>query len=679
VPVGVTIDSPVTTLRGVGPAVAERLDRLGVRTVRDLLLHLPYRYQDRTRIRPLRELEPGREALITGEVIETHEAQGRRRSWIVVVGDGTGFVTLRFFHYGARQQQAVRPGRHVRCYGEARLGANGLEMVHPDYQLVDARPVIAESTLTPVYPTTEGLSQGRLRQLVAHALGTLDAAAWPQLGDAESNGSAGEALRLLHGPPAGTPDGAIAEARERLALEELAAHILVARRERHLRRQETTVPLPRSRQLGRNLLERLGFELTDAQRRVTREVLLDMERAAPMLRLVQGDVGAGKTVVAAFAAIRAAENGLQTAIMAPTEILAEQHYLTFSAWLEPLGIPVCLVTGRLTARERRSRMARIVSGEALVVVGTHALFQREQSFSDLALTIIDEQHRFGVHQRMALRDKGRRPHQLVMTATPIPRTLTMTLYANMDVSVLDELPAGRQPIRTAVIRDARRDEVIQRVARLCREGRQAYWVCTLIEDSDVLEASAAATTAETLRTRLADIRVGMIHGRMSAQEKAAVMNAFKAREFALLVATTVVEVGVDVPNASVMVIENSERLGLAQLHQLRGRVGRGQVASHCILMYKPPLSSVGEARLRTMRETTDGFVIAERDLMLRGPGDLLGTRQTGEREFRIADLSRDTHLLPAAERIAACLESDDAASSSLLDAWSVGGTRYYQV
>jgi ATP-dependent DNA helicase RecG len=678
---GKSIDSPVTRLRGVGAMVAAHLERLGIATIGDLLLHLPFRYEDRTRVLPIRELRPGGEALVVGDVIESRETYGRRRSWIVVLGDDSGFLTLRFFHFRATQRDGVRPGSRLRCFGEARLGPNGMEMAHPEYQVISgaAAPVLAEDALTPVYRAAAGLTQNRLRGLAAQALTTLDATQWPDIDDALATGSAADAIRLLHRPPPATTEAALSDARSRLAMEELAVHIRVARAERKLRERAVTEPLPRARQLGRALLDRLGFDLTAAQRRVTREVLLDMERTIPMLRLLQGDVGSGKTVIAAFAAIRAAENGRQTAIMAPTEILAEQHYLTFSEWLEPLGIPVTLVTGQLSARERRQRSEQVSSGDALVVVGTHALFQRGQAFADLALTIIDEQHRFGVHQRMALLDKGRRPHQLVMTATPIPRTLTMTLYANMDVSVLDELPAGRKPVRTVLVAETRRDAVIDQVAAACRNGAQAYWVCTLIDESDALEASAAETTAAMLRSRLPDVGVGLIHGRMGAQEKAAVMSAYKRREFLLLVATTVVEVGVDVPNASVMVIENAERLGLAQLHQLRGRVGRGQAASHCILMYKPPVSALGRARLKIMRETSDGFAIAEEDLKLRGPGDLLGTRQTGELAFRVADLGRDAHLMQAAERIAACLADSDELSARLARLWAVGGREYAQV
>jgi ATP-dependent DNA helicase RecG len=670
------LTSPVTALKGAGPAVVERLARLGIATITDLLLHLPARYQDRTRLWPIRQLQAGTEALFAGEIVEARENFGRRRSLLVTVADATGYVTLRFFHYRAAQQQSLRPGRRIRCFGEPRLGPTGLEIAHPEYQL-DAAEAAPDATLAPVYPTTEGLTQARLRGLTNQAIAVLAGASWPALDDDDT--STRDALVLLHQPPAGTGAEALVAARARLAREELALHMLVARFERRLRERETTTALPRSRQLGRTLLDRLGFELTTAQRRVVREVLLDMERTVPMLRLVQGDVGSGKTVVAAFAAIRAAENGRQTAIMAPTEILAEQHHLTFAEWLQPLGIPVVLLTGKLPAAERRRRMAAVANGEALVVIGTHALFQHEQTFADLALTIIDEQHRFGVHQRMALRDKGRRPHQLVMTATPIPRTLTMALYANMDVSTLDELPAGRQPVRTVLVRESRRDEVIAQVATLCRRGRQAYWVCTLIEESDVLEASAAESTQALLQERVPDLDVRLIHGRMSATEKAAVMAAFKRREFPLLVATTVIEVGVDVPNASVMVIENAERLGLAQLHQLRGRVGRGKLASHCILLYKSPLSAVGQARLKIMRESTDGFAIAEEDLKLRGPGDLLGTRQTGERDFRVADLARDAALLPSAERLASNLEGQTERARALIAVWSMGAGQYYQV
>ena len=603
----------------------------------DLLLHLPHRYQDRTRIVPLKALRIGQECLVQGQVAASRIVRGRQRNWLVALNDGEGALTLRFFHFSQRQVDNLKIGRIARCFGEVRAGPTGMEMAHPEYRDYAEPPTEVEAGLTPVYPTTKGLGQTRLRALVAQ----VQAMDW-------SPGSALplETLFYLHLPPAGATGDDIAEAQERIARDELTAYYLVMRFRQSQRQTQQAPPLPQAQQLGRTLLEQLGFQLTGAQRRVVREVLLDLAESRPMLRLLQGDVGSGKTVVAAFAAIRAAEHQAQTALMAPTEILAEQHYLSFSSWLEPLGIPVAMLTGGQSKAVRRRILEGLASGETLVAVGTHALFQQATAFANLSLTIVDEQHRFGVHQRMALRAKGRTPHQLIMTATPIPRTLTMALYADMDVSLLDELPPGRQPIDTRLVAASRRDQVLARIARVLDAGQQAYWVCTLIEDSDQLYAESAESTWQRLKAQLPGRRIGLIHGRMKSEEKAAVMAAFKAGEHQLLVATTVIEVGVDVPNASLMVIENPERLGLAQLHQLRGRIGRGPRKSFCILLYGTPLSEVSRERLRVIRESQDGFHIAEQDLALRGPGEILGTRQTGETRFRVASLARHAHLIP---------------------------------
>jgi ATP-dependent DNA helicase RecG len=587
---------------------------------------------------------------------------GRRRSWLVTIGDGTGFLTLRFFHFAARQQSGVRPGMRLRAYGETRLGPAGLEMAHPEYRVFTGEPPPLEPALTPVYRTTKGLGQNRLRSLTAQ-LTELD---WPA-----GPGAPYADLLFLHRPPASAGATDIEAVQTRLALDELTAYYLLMRRRQRDRARQTTLALPRAHQLGRRLLERLGFELTGAQKRVVREVLEDLARAQPMLRLLQGDVGSGKTVVAAFAAIRAAEHGAQTALMAPTEILAEQHFLNFSAWLEPLGIAVVLLTGGQSAAQRRDTVARIADGRAQVAVGTHALFQGGVSFHNLALAIIDEQHRFGVHQRMALRNKGHVPHQLIMTATPIPRTLAMALYADMDVSVIDELPRGRQPIDTRVLPDSRRAEVVDRVRRALGSGHQAYWVCPLIEDGEQQTLAAAESTADHLRQALGGHRVGLLHGRLPGAEKATVMAGFSSGEIDLLVATTVIEVGVDVPNATLMVIENAERMGLAQLHQLRGRVGRGSSRSHCVLLYQGPLTTTARARLQAIRDSQDGFYIAEQDLQLRGPGELLGTRQTGEEGFRLADPQRHAQLMSEAVRRGDRLlaESPEEAAA-LLRAWA---------
>ena len=664
-------DDPVTVLKGVGPGLAEPLGRLGVYRLIDLLLHLPYRYQDRTRTVPLNRLHPGRQCLGEGQVVESRIAFGRRRSWVVTLNDQSGHLTIRFFHFAKRQFDSLKTGHHVRCFGEVRFGPTGMEMAHPEYRaFVDAPPPL-EGRLTPVYPVTKGLTQNRLRGLTRE-LADMD---WP--GD---DAAPYETLLYLHQPPAGATDAEIAAAQERIARDELTAYYLVMRHRQSRRAEQSAMPLPRSQQLGRRLLENLGFGLTGAQRRVVTEVLNNLTLDTPMLRLVQGDVGSGKTVVAAFAAIRAAEHRAQTALMAPTEILAEQHYLSFSQWLTPLGIQVVLLTSGLKKKERQARLEALADGEALVAVGTHALFQHDVTFGNLALTIVDEQHRFGVHQRMALRAKGRTPHQLVMTATPIPRTLTMALYADMDVSVIDELPAGRQPIETRLISASRRNEVLDRIARVLGTGRQPYWVCTLIEDSDQLEAQSAEATWQALKARLPRIGVGLIHGRMKSDEKAAAMARFHNNDYRLLVATTVIEVGLDVPNATLMVIENPERLGLAQLHQLRGRIGRGREKSHCILLYADELGEAGRARLKVIRESRDGFYIAEQDLKLRGPGEIMGTRQTGDTQFRVADLARHAHLIDDVVREGKrLLREAPEDAEALLRAWAPADTGHIAV
>ncbi|MDZ7668415.1 MAG: ATP-dependent DNA helicase RecG [Gammaproteobacteria bacterium] len=664
-------DRGVETLKGVGPSLRAKLERLGIFTLGDLLAHLPIRYQDRSRLVPLNELRSDGECLVEGEVVDSKIGFGRRRSWTVTLTDGRGFLTLRFFHFSRRQQALVAPGLRIRAFGDVRFGPAGLEMAHPEYHVFEHDPPALAHGLTPVYRTTRGLSQQRLRSLVSQVR-ALD---WP-----DEPGTPFRDLLYLHEPPADASADDIAACQERLAADELTAYYLVMRHRQRDRARQTTLALPQAHQLGRTLLRNLGFELTGAQKRVVREVLEDLAAQSPMLRLVQGDVGSGKTVVAAFAAIRAAEHGAQTALMAPTEILAEQHYLKFSAWLEPLGIPVVLLTGSLTAAARREAAERLSSGSALVAVGTHALFQSGVDFARLALTIIDEQHRFGVHQRMALRNKGRTPHQLVMTATPIPRTLTMALYADMAVSVIDELPPGRQPIETRVVSAARRGEVLDTVRQVLARGGQAYWVCPLIEPSEQLDLAAAEPTADDLHRALPGSNIGLLHGRLPGSEKARVMETFAAGRLGLLVATTVIEVGVDVPNATLMVIENPERMGLAQLHQLRGRVGRGDAPSHCILLYKGPLSETARARLKAIRQSQDGFYLAEQDLALRGAGELLGTRQTGEQGFRIADLSRHAHLMTAVVARGDRLLADAPEEArALLHAWAPADTGHISV
>ena len=685
---------PVRELKGVGTALELKLTRLGILTLQDLLFHLPLRYQDRTHIRPMGSLQPGDEGVVEGELRVVDVVTGRRRSLLCRLQDGTGQLTLRFFHFGAGQKNALKPGVRLRAFGEVRPGSAGLEMIHPEYQLLASAQTLQppEQALTPVYPLTEGLTQPRLRNLIGQALEQLSQAELPDFLPPELRRSSAlpelnQALRYLHHPPPEADQQALLEGRHpaqrRLALEELLAHHLSLIRVRQRIQHQGSWPLPPALDLQHAFLQRLPFALTAAQQRVIAEIAQDLSTDVPMLRLVQGDVGSGKTLVAALAVVQAIAAGYQAAIMAPTEILAEQHYIAFSQWLEPLGIQVAWLAGKVKGKQRSQQLESISLGTAALVVGTHALFQEEVKFARLALVVIDEQHRFGVHQRLSLREKGREgsrvPHQLIMTATPIPRTLTMSAYADLDCSVIDELPPGRTPVNTRVISDTRRDEVVARVREACAQGRQAYWVCTLIEESEALECQAAEVTAEQLSLQLPELRVGLVHGRMKAAEKAAIMAAFKAAELDLLVATTVIEVGVDVPNASLMIIENPERLGLAQLHQLRGRVGRGSIESFCVLMYHAPLSRQGRERLQVMRETTDGFRIAEKDLELRGPGEVLGTRQTGMMQFRIADLERDADLLPQVKTLAANLSDHPQVTDALILRWMGSSETYAQV
>ena len=656
---------PVTALKGVGAALAEKLAKIHIHNLQDLLFHLPLRYQDRTRITPVGALQPDGDFVIQGKVLDSEIVMGRRRSLLCRVSDGTGSVGLRFYHFSAAQKNNLKAGVEVRCFGEPRRGASGLEFYHPEYRVIKQdKQLEVEETLTPVYPATEGLTQQRIRSLCNMALDKLHDPSALQDWLPESMlqqfqlGSLVGAVRLLHSP---LPDSSITllgegrhPAQRRLAFEELLAHNLSMQKLRTLVRTVNSFSMPPKQELTRAFRDQLAFNLTGAQERVVAEISQDMMQPEPMLRLVQGDVGSGKTVVAAMAALQVVENGYQAAIMAPTEILAEQHERNFKSWLKPLGVSVTYLSGKTTGKKREQVLAEIANGEAAVVVGTHALFQSDVDFHRLGLAIIDEQHRFGVHQRMALRGKGEKnggqPHQLIMTATPIPRTLAMSAYADLDCSVIDELPPGRTPVNTVVIGDDRREQVMQRLRTACLEGRQAYWVCTLIDESETLQCQAAEVTAEQLRETLPELSIGLVHGRMKASEKQEVMDAFKAGHLHLLVATTVIEVGVDVPNASLMIIENPERLGLAQLHQLRGRVGRGNIASHCLLMYHAPLSQQSRERLQVMRDSSDGFVIAEKDLELRGPGEVLGTRQTGLAQLRVAELERDSDLLDDVRR-----------------------------
>ena len=657
------LQESVTSLKGVGPKVAENLQKLDISSIQDLLFHLPSQYQDRTRVQSIGNLQGGRHVLVEGTVENTDIVMRGRRMMLSRISDKTGYLTLRFFYFSGAQQKVLSAGTRIRCFGEIRQSGHQMEMIHPEYTVISSGMTMPlESTLTAIYPSTKGLQQRTLRRIMGEGLKRLT-----ELHDflpeslrrSHRMPELAQAIRSLHQPDAQSSQLILSThhpAMKRLAFEELLAHQLSLRQFRQQSLQRPGIALkPAGKQL-RALLKSLPFSLTKAQQRVIKEIQRDLTQNHPMSRLVQGDVGSGKTLVAAAAALHAIEAGYQVALMAPTEILAEQHLKCFTDWFEPLGLSVGSLSGKQKVKERRDQSERAALGMSDLVVGTHALFQNDVAFSRLGLIIIDEQHRFGVGQRLALREKGDEqlgyPHQLIMTATPIPRTLAMTAYADMDYSVIDELPPGRTPIKTVVIANGRRDEIIGRIQSVCLDGAQVYWVCTLIEESEALQCENAEQTFELLQESLPGVTVGLVHGRMSAADKQLVMQQFKAAEISLLVATTVIEVGVDVPNASLMVIENAERLGLAQLHQLRGRVGRGAAASSCVLMYQAPLSKTARKRLDALRNSSDGFEIAQIDLEIRGPGEVFGTRQTGELQFKIADLARDQALLPEVQEIA---------------------------
>lgn len=686
----------LTSLKGVGDKQAEKLQRLGLTVVQDLLFHLPLRYQDKTRITPIENLLTGQEALIEAEIISQHMTQSRNSSLLVKLADSSGrTISCRFFHFHYRQAQQFKRGQILRAYGEVRSGPAGFEIVHPTYQIfsADKAPPL-EETLSPIYPTTDGLGQPTILKLIQQAITLLKqhplAEGLPEkVLTALDLPNINQALLTLHQPQASDDlhliKGFEHPAQQRLIFEELLSSQITLQQ---MRQQENqfSAPVFASSKSAQKLLKNLPFALTNAQQRVLNEIQQDLTLGQPMQRLIQGDVGSGKTVIAALAALQAADANYQVAVMAPTEILAEQHLNAFMEWLEPLNIEMAWLNGRMKAAEKRYQLARIESGEAKLVIGTHALFQDHVNFQKLGLVIIDEQHRFGVHQRLALQQKGKHnndgnevhPHQLVMTATPIPRTLAMSAYGDLDLSIIDELPPGRKPIETAVLNNEKRFDVMQHLYAKCKQGVQAYWVCPLIEESELLHAQAAEVTANQFTEQWPDLRVGLVHGRLKGEQKALVMNAFKNHELDLLVATTVIEVGVNVPNSSLMIIENAERLGLAQLHQLRGRVGRGDLQSHCVLLYQAPLSETGKARLNIMRDTNDGFAIAEEDLRLRGPGEILGTKQTGGLQFRIADLKRDGHWIPSVQKWAQELvETDPQTIVDLQQRW-VGHKIEYQ-
>lgn len=681
---------PLSSLAGVGASQSSKLAKIGLYTLQDLLLHLPLRYEDRTQLCTIDQLLPGIHTTVEGEVLNCNITFGGRRMMTCQISDGTGILTLRFFNFNAAMKNSLSTGKRVLAYGEAKRGKYGAEMIHPEYRIQgDLSTPELQETLTPVYPTTEGIRQVTLRKLTDQALEVLQTCAITELLPAElSQGlmSLPEALHILHRPP---PDVQLSEldagkhpAQRRLILEELLAHNLSMLALRAGAQRYHALSFSEKDELKNSFLTALPFKPTAAQQRVVAEIEHDMALDVPMMRLVQGDVGSGKTLVAALAALRAIAHGNQVALMAPTELLAEQHANNFRHWFAPLGIEVGWLAGKQKGKARLAQQEAIASGQVSMVVGTHAIFQEQIQFSRLALVIIDEQHRFGVHQRLALWEKGQaqgfHPHQLIMTATPIPRTLAMTAYADLDTSVIDELPPGRTPVTTVAIADTRRKEIIERVRHACQdEGRQAYWVCTLIEESELLEAQAAEVTWEELKAQLTELNIGLVHGRMKSPEKQAVMQAFKQGEIQLLVATTVIEVGVDVPNASLMIIENPERLGLAQLHQLRGRVGRGAIASHCVLLYKSPLSKTAQRRLQVLRDSNDGFVIAQQDLEIRGPGELLGTRQTGTADFKVADLVRDQAMIPDVQRLARHIhERYPLQAQALIERWMPETERY---
>jgi len=687
--------APVNLLRGVGDKMQEKLHKLGIKTLQDVLFHLPFRYQDKTRVIPIAWARVGEEAVVEGIIQDVKVERGKRTTMVCHIHDSSGFIVLRFFYFNAGQLDKLTIGRRVRCFGEISYFRDTYQIVHPEYRFIDGdHPAPVEENLTPVYHATEGLSQLQLRQINEQALKLLHEKGglteWLPLTLQQRHHfiSLNEALQVLHRPPPDVNTTILEEgghqAQKRLAFEELLAHQLSFRQARRRIQQFAAPALTATQQYIQPFLAALPFQLTQAQERVRQEIADDLAQSHPMLRLVQGDVGSGKTVIALLGMLQAIENNVQAVLMAPTEILAEQHYQQVQRWFSPLNIKIAWLSGSVSAKNKADSLESIANGEVQCIVGTHALIQEKVVFHSLGLVIIDEQHRFGVEQRLALRDKSLKDmmhaHQLIMTATPIPRTLSMSVYADLDCSIIDELPPGRKPIQTVVLNESRRDEVILRLNAACEQGRQAYWICTLIEESELIDSQAAENTAEQLRLQLPHLRIGLIHGRLKIQEKDRVMLAFKNNELDILVATTVVEVGVDVPNASVMIIENPERLGLSQLHQLRGRVGRGDTASFCVLLYHGHLSEQSRTRLQVMRESQDGFYIAEQDLLLRGPGELLGTKQTGLQRLKVANLLRDAHLLPEVRQVADELICDHAhVVQPLIQRWLPQGEDFSRV
>lgn len=677
----------------MGPALAEKLAKIGIVKVIDLLFHLPLRYEDRTRVSPIGSAQVGQRLVVEGAVELTDIVFRGRRALVCHISDGTGVMALRFFHFSNAQKNNLKRGVSVRCFGEVRFGSKQREMIHPEYRVLRGQAdEQLELALTPIYPVTDGIQQGRMRMLVQKAVKLTHKERLPDwvpsaLLEELNLPTIEQAVVTVHTPPDVTDLCVLNEgghpAQRRLAFDELLAHHMSLKLLRQRTKSEPGIDLHSDGKLRQRFLASLPFILTSAQQRVVQEITEDIDTSRPMLRLLQGDVGSGKTVVAAAVATRAVENGAQTAVMAPTELLVEQHLQSFRNWMAPLDVNVVSLTSKMPAKARRDVLAAIADGTAQVVIGTHALFQDMVEFHHLALVIVDEQHRFGVHQRLLLKGKSRnelQPHQLVMTATPIPRTLAQSAYADLDLSVIDALPPGRKPVTTVVMADSRRDEIIQRIATACADGQQAYWVCPLINESELIECQAAEKTAELLAAALPRLNIGLIHGQLKAQAKSEAMAQFAAAKTDLLVATTVIEVGVDVPNASLMIIENAERMGLAQLHQLRGRIGRGQKSSVCVLLYKPPLKGNARKRLEVIRGSTDGFEIAEEDLRLRGPGEVLGTRQTGRLQMRIADVVRDADLLPLVHQASNLIFTHHQSNiDPLIDRWIDEQGRYGSV
>ncbi len=672
----------VTTLSGIGEKVAKQLEKLHIYTIQDLLFHFPYRYQDRTRLVPIHTLRVGDTVVVEATIIKKELTQGRRKYLTVWIQDASGIMQLKFFNFNHGMLRVFEAQKRIRAFGEVRRGFPYLEMVHPEFRQLD-EDIPVEECLTPIYPLTSGLSQKQMRGFIAKALEKLTQDAFPSF--IKENVSLSDAIHYLHNPPPDANLQALSEGahpyQKALALEEVLAYQLALMRAKALEATKPSYQLKLHEPTKQTFLKALPFELTNAQMRVITEIEADLEKTHPMMRLVQGDVGSGKTVVAAVALLHAAHNGLQSIMIAPTELLAEQHFLTLSRWFEPLGISCVFISGRLTAKEKRERAKRIQEGLASVTVGTHATFQESIIYKNLALIIVDEQHRFGVEQRLALQEKNEtfHPHFLMMTATPIPRTLAMIAYADLKHSVIDERPKNRIPITTTLVAHHKQDRVIERLGVQCQKGTQAYWVCTLIESSETLTAEAAEERYQYLKDALPTLTIGLLHGKLKSKEKEHLMQAFKAHEIDILVATTVIEVGVDVPNATIMVIENAERLGLFQLHQLRGRVGRGSAASFCLLMYEAPLTHIAEERLKILQHTDNGFVIAEKDLELRGAGEIIGTKQTGEVSFKVLNIIQHQSVITEAQKLIPHYLDNEQVIDALISRWLSNRAQFVRV